>query len=90
MQYCKQLIKIAMDDAKDAEMIWGYAREASGTEMESFFISRMKARLEELDEDRKKLRMLAENGSGENPLWEHLEGYLDDKAKELRWAMEKR
>lgn len=90
MKYCKQLIKMAMDDAKDAEMIWEYAREARGTEMENFFISRMKARLEEMDDDRKKLRMLADDGCGDDPLWEHLEGYLDDKAKELRWAMEKR
>ncbi len=90
MKYCKHVIKMAMDDVKDAEMILGYAREAKDSDMESFFAGRVKTRLRELDEDREMLRIMMGAEGGEAPVWEHLKAYLSEKSDELRWALERR
>ena len=42
---CKHLIKIAMDDLRDVGMINEYARDAKGTEWETFFANRARQRM---------------------------------------------
>jgi hypothetical protein len=82
---CKHLIKIAMDDLRDVGMISDYAKEAKGTEWESFFATRARQRMKEYEEDREWLRRAMVNDK--EHAWHHMESYLDEQAEHLRWNM---
>lgn len=82
---CKRLIKVAMDDLKDAGMLADYAKESKGTEWENFFHNRAKQRLREYEEDRDWLK----KAMSANPdhAWKHLEEYMEDWAEHIRYGM---
>lgn len=82
---CKHLIKLAMDDLRDAGMVAEYAKESKGTEWEAFFQNRAKQRLKELEEDREWLRRSLANDK--DSAWNYLESYLDEQVEHLRWNM---
>lgn len=82
---CKHLIKLAMDDLRDAGMVAEYAKESKGTEWEAFFQNRAKQRLKEYDEDREWLRKAM--AADKEHVWHHLEEYLEEEAERIRWGM---
>ena len=83
---CKHLIKVAMDDLRDAWMLMDYAKEARGTDWETFFANRMRQRMREFNEDRDWLHKAMMNDK--DSLWHHMEKYLEDEAERLRWKMD--
>lgn len=81
---CKQLIRIAMDDMKDACMLADYAKEAKGTEWEAFFLNRLKQRMREFEEDKEWLHKAM--AADKDHVWHHLEEYMEEEMERIRWG----
>lgn len=81
---CKQLIRIAMDDMKDACMLADYAKEAKGTEWETFFLNRLKQRMREFEEDKEWLHKAM--AADKDHVWHHLEEYMEEEMERIRWG----
>ena len=81
---CKQLIRIAMDDMKDACMLADYAKEAKGTEWEAFFLNRLKQRMREFEEDKEGLHKAM--AADKDHVWHHLEEYMEEEMERIRWG----
>ncbi len=82
---CKQLIRIAMDDMKDACMLADYVKEAKGTEWEAFFQNRLKQRMREFEEDKEWLHKAM--AADKDHVWHHLEEYMEEEMERIRWGM---
>lgn len=82
---CKKLIKIAMDDLRDAGMLADYAKEAKGTEWEAFFANRLKQRMREFEEDKEWLHKAM--GADKEHVEHYLEEYMDEAMDRIRWGM---
>ena len=81
---CKQLIRSAMDDMKDACMLADYAKEAKGTEWEAFFLNRLKQRMREFEEDKEWLHKAM--AADKDHVWHHLEEYMEEEMERIRWG----
>ena len=82
---CKRMIKVAMDDLRDAGMLADYAKEAKGTEWEAFFVNRLKQRMREFEEDREWLHKAMMDDK--DHVWHHLEAYLEEAMDRIRYGV---
>lgn len=80
---CKHLIKIAMDDMKDASMLADYVKEAEGTEWEVFFVNRLKQRMREFEEDKEWLHKAM--AADKDHVWHYLKEYMEEEVARIRW-----